>query len=203
MKFSIKGLIKFGRKEYLEALLNEGVVYMNNIDYFRKYEEKQPEHLRGDQYECFEKISQGHKILIFSNPMMELNNVTQFENRNTYSGYIYCLYAIRSDEIHKFSIDGRMLAFGKYAVIIHNPLAFIHRIEGACDKKHLYPNCYPVCYYNDETEERVLTPFNKRNKYAYQKEARIYIHSAKPQDNLILKLGSIQDIACLVQFKDN
>ena len=203
MAFSIKGLIKFGQKEHLEALLNEGILYMNNIDYFRKYEEEQPGHLRGDQYECFEKISQGHKILIFSDPIIELDNVTQFENKGTYSGYLYCLHAIHSEEFNNYQFDTRMLDFGEYAVIILNPKEFIHRIENTCAKEHLYPNCYPVRYYNEKTKNGLLTPFQKRDKYAYQKEARIYIHSINPQESMILKLGSIKDIACLVKFHRN
>ena len=68
----------------MEALLNNGVIYMNNIGYFRKYEE---EHLRGDKYECFDYISQNNKAIIFDEPPIELNNVTIFENRKTYPGY--------------------------------------------------------------------------------------------------------------------
>lgn len=60
--FSIDKLLKFGKKEHLESLLNEGIIYMNNINYFRKYEELLTEHLRGDQYEDFDFISQNNTI---------------------------------------------------------------------------------------------------------------------------------------------
>lgn len=72
--FGIKRLIKFGQKEHLEALLNDGVIYMNNIDCFRKYEESRPEHLRGDRYECFDYISQNNKAIIFDEPSIELRS---------------------------------------------------------------------------------------------------------------------------------
>ena len=39
----------------------------------------------------------------------------------------------------------------------------------------------------------------KREKYSYQKEARIYIQSANPQEKLILNIGCLRDIAFLVK----
>lgn len=196
--FRIKGLIKFGKKEHLEALL-DGVIYMNNIDYFRRYEESQPKHLRGDKYECFDYVSQGNKVIIFGEPPLVLNNITMFENRNTYPGYLYCLYAIYFDS--DFTIDGRMLDFGEYGVIIREPLEFINRIREASTKEHLHPNCYAVNYYNEKEVDGTLTPFLKRDKYSYQKEARIYIYKTNPQDNMVLNIGSIKDIACIERFK--
>lgn len=105
---------------------------MNNIDYFRKYEESQPEHLRGDRYECFDHISQDNKIIVFGEQMWEVDDVTVFENRNRYPGYLYCMYALHADS--NYCVDRRMLDFGEYAVIIREPLEFIHRIQNACAK---------------------------------------------------------------------
>lgn len=201
-KFGIKGLIKFGQKEHLEALLNDGVIYMNNIDYFRKYEESQPEHLRGDRYECFDYISQNNKAIILDESSIEFENVTVFENRKTYPGYLYCMYAIHTDDSNS-QIDSRMLEFGEYAVFIYNPKEFINRIRSYCEDHKLHPNCFPVKYYDETVENGLLHPFMKRGKYSYQNEARIYIHSYNPQDNIVLKLGSIKDIACLIKCKNN
>lgn len=198
-RFSIKGLIKFGQKEHLEALLNDGIIYMNNIDYFRKYEESKPEHLRGDRYECFDYISQQNKIMVLGEQMWEVDDITVFENRNTYPGYLYCMYALYADS--NYCVDGRMLDFGEYAVIIKEPLEFIRRIQKACAKEHIIPNCYPVRYYNEKTEKGLLSPFLKRDKYYYQHEARIYIHKANPQENMVLKIGPIKDIAYLVKCR--
>ncbi len=196
--FRIKGLIKFGQKEYLEALLNEGLIYMNNIDYFRKYEESQPEHLRGDKYECFDYISQNNKAIVFDEPSMEFENVTIFENRKTYPGYLYCMYAIYADNSN-LHIDSRMLDFGEYAVIILNPKEFINRIRYYCEEHGMHPNCFPVKYYDEKVENGLLHPFMKRGKYSYQNEARIYIHKYNPQNSIVLKLGAIKDIACLMK----
>lgn len=203
-KFCINKLVKFGQKEHLEALLNDGVIYMNNIEYFRKYEESQPDHLRGDRYECFDYISQNNKILCFnemaSNSTFEVNDATVFENRNMYIGYLCCMYAVYSDKVNT-PIDKRMLDFGDYAVVIHNPNEFMHRIKEYGKEKNLYPNCFPVKYYDEKTKIGPLHAFMKRNKYSYQSEARIYIHSYNPQEYMILSIGSIRDIAYMVKLK--
>lgn len=197
-KFSIKRLIKFGQKEHLEALLDEGIIYMNNIDYFRQYEASQPGHLRGDRYECFDYISQHNTIIFFDESPWKIDNVAVFENRSTYPGYLYCMYAIHSDNTNPL-IDNRMLDFGEYAVIIPKPKEFIDRIQNYCAENHLHPDCAPVRYYDEKTEDGPLSPFQKRNKYAYQSEARIYIRAANPQKQMILKIGALDDIAFLVK----
>ena len=197
-KFSIKGLIKFGQKEHLEALLDEGIIYMNNIDYFRRYEKSCPGHLRGDRYECFDRISQHNTIIFFDESPWEIDGVTVFENRNTYPGYLYCMYAIHSDNSNP-QIDNRMLDFGEYAVIILNPREFIDRILSYCAKNHLCPNCFPVQYYDESIKEGLLHPFEKRDKYAYQSEARIYIHATNPQEQMVLRIGALNDIAFLAK----
>lgn len=204
-KFSIKGLIKFGQKEHLEALLDEGIVYMNNIDYFRQYEESQPGHLRGDRYECFDHISQHNTIIFFDESPREIDDVAVFENRSTYPGYLYCMYTIHSDDSNP-QIDNRMLDFGEYTVIILKPKEFIGRILSYCAENHLYPNCFPVRYYDEKTEDGPLSPFKKRNRYAYQSEARVYIHATNPQEHMILRIGALDDIAFLakcIKTRDN
>ena len=67
-KFSIETLIKFGNKENLYRLLKYGEIYMKNIDFYRKYELSNPEHLRGDLYECYDRISQHNTIKFLDEP---------------------------------------------------------------------------------------------------------------------------------------
>lgn len=90
-----------------------------------------------------------------------------------------------------------MFNLGNYIVIIHNPKEFIHRIRKYCKAQNIVPNCFPVSYYNENIEEGLLTPFDKRDYYAYQKETRIYIYNKNLKDRLILKIGSIKDIATI------
>ena len=49
-KFSISHLVKFGEQGHLYRLLKYGEIYMKKIDFYRKYELSNPEHLRGDKY---------------------------------------------------------------------------------------------------------------------------------------------------------
>lgn len=54
---------------------------MNNIDYFRRYEESCPGHLRGDRYECFDRISQHNTIIFFDESTWEIDGVAVFETQ--------------------------------------------------------------------------------------------------------------------------
>lgn len=195
-KFRVKGLVKFGQREHLEALLHEGVIYMNNIEYFRKYEETQPKHMRGDQCECFDYICQNNTVKVFFEEYVwEADNVTMLANWGTYPGYLFCMYAAHADS--NLQVDGRMLDFGEYAVIIQHPDEFIRRVQSYCAKNQITANCFPVQYYDEQTESGLLHPFKKRSQYSYQSEARIYIYEQNPHENMILRIGSICDIAIM------
>lgn len=124
-KFCIKSLMKFGTYEHLYRLLKYGEIYMKNIDFYRKYELINPEHLRGDLYECYDKVSQ-HNTVRFLDNNFKINDVTIYKNYYTYTGYLFCMYAIYSNSNRNF--DKRMLDFGEYAITIHNPKEFINRI---------------------------------------------------------------------------
>lgn len=193
-KFSIKTLIKFGNKEHLYRLLKYGEIYMKNIDFYRKYELSNPEHLRGDLYECYDKISQ-HNTIKFLDNNFEINDVTIFENNYIYTGYLFCMYAIYSDS--KTRYDKRMLDFGEHAIIIHNPKEFINRINQYCNKNNIINRCSRVSYYPEKSLDCELSPFMKREKYSYQNEARIYIYNSNPQDYFKFYIGNIEDIAIL------
>ena len=52
-------LIKFGQQEHLLQLQGEGLLYMNNSQYFREIED---EELRGDPFDCIGKVARGPKI---------------------------------------------------------------------------------------------------------------------------------------------
>lgn len=194
--FRIQALIKFGKREHLDRMLKYGEIYMNNIDFYRNYERSNPEHLRGDLYECYDIVS-NHNTIKFPNNDLVINDVVVYENKGTYTGYLYCMYAIYDN----YLVDKRMLDFGEYAVVIFNPKEFINRIKKYCSSNNLYPNCSPVSYYNENSSPLMLHPFTKRIKYAYQSEARIYIHNSKPTDYLCITIGNIEDIAYITSVK--
>lgn len=198
-KFSISHLVKFGEQEHLYRLLKYGEIYMKNIDFYRKYELSNPEHLRGDIYECFNNISQ-HNTIKFLDSDLEINDVTVYENNNTYTGYLFCMYAIFIDNENK-NLDSRMFDFGEYAVIILNPKEFIYRIKKYCKENNLISYCSRVQYYDEKSKDGNLGPFHKREKYSYQNEARIYIQNSNPQDYFCLNIGSIEDIAVLKKIR--
>ena len=196
-KFCIKSLMKFGTYEHLYRLLKYGEIYMKNIDFYRKYELINPEHLRGDLYECYDKVSQ-HNTVRFLDNNFKINDVTIYKNYYTYTGYLFCMYAIYSNSNRNF--DKRMLDFGEYAITIHNPKEFINRIIQYCKDNNIFP-CYgPGSYFNENSQVSTLGPFMKREQYSYQSEARIYIHSFNPNDYFLFNIGNLEDIASLTKI---
>jgi len=73
------------------------------------------------------------------------------------------MYVLHADS--NFCVDGRMLDFGAYAVIIQELLEFIRRVQNVCAKEYIIPNCYPIRYHNEKTKKGLLSPFQKRDKY--------------------------------------
>ena len=169
---------------------------MNNIDFYRNYELSNPDHLRGDSYECYDIVS-NHNTIKFVDNSLAINDVTIYEDKGTYTGYLYCMYAIYDD----YLVDKRMRDFGEYAVVIFNPKEFINRVKEYCSANNLYPNCSPVSYYNEKISSLILNPFTKRIKYSYQSEARIYIHNSTPSDYLRITIGNIEDIAYIIKVE--
>ena len=196
--FSIKALIKFGDKEHLSRLLRYGEIYMKNIDFYRKYEISNPNHLRGDLYECYNKISH-HNTIRFLDSNYECKDIIIYENYNTYIGYLYCMYAIHNGNENK-NIDTRMLDFGRYAIKISNPREFIYRVKQYCKNNNIFASCGPVSYFNENSQDTILHPFMKREQYSYQNEARIYIHSSNPKDYFCFNIGNIEDIATMIKI---
>ena len=52
-------LIKFGQREHLLRLRDEGLLYMNNLPYFWKIEDDE---LRGDPFDCIAEVAGGPRI---------------------------------------------------------------------------------------------------------------------------------------------
>ena len=52
-------LIKFGQQEHLLRLRDEGLLYMNHLQYFWKIEDDE---LRGDPFDCITEVARGPRI---------------------------------------------------------------------------------------------------------------------------------------------
>jgi hypothetical protein len=139
-------LIKIGCKEHILELYDKGVIFMNNIDYFIQYEDKE---LRGDKSEGLSVIAQDSKLQLFYNGK-ELGHAESAKLKvRGHSGNIYSLIAITSnDSPGSFHIDERNKKFGDSFVVILNVKKFMKRIENKFKEMNFEHEYGLVRYYD-------------------------------------------------------
>lgn len=193
-------LIKFGQKEHIERLLNNGEVYFKPITYFRHSSESQ----RGDNYEGaftleniqVKEIKAEHPTLgiFFFHPVE--NSTSRLVNYNddvylSFSTYSISTKTFQNSNEHK--INKAMLAFGDYAIMINDPLKFRKAIFKQLDRLNLPYWHGTVRYHNySEKEKYNLSFFDKSEEYIHQEEYRIIIKS-KDSHPLIVNIEAITD----------
>ncbi|MEH6658133.1 hypothetical protein [Leeuwenhoekiella marinoflava] len=194
---TIKLFIKFGKSEHIKELYENGTVFLNSIQYFRKLEDNG---VRGDIYEGISKL---HNLPAGDFEIKSLNYKGKYismQIRESYDevlGNIFSLYAVSSHGFPnplEFKIDERNADFGSHCLMIKNLPLFFERIEKAIkDLGHKFRHGF-VKYYDADKTNGEVTLFQKPMKYEHQKEFRFYVQrkSTKP---LTLNIGSLKDIA--------
>ena len=193
--------IKFGKKEHIESLVNEGKLFLNTVTEFKKIDDN----YRGDKNEGAshllqsaharieirlpEEIRKEPLILDSSNGLIGqiVMSFGEYSGKN-----IYSLYMLEASE--SASIDSRMEQFGEYAAFIHNPKEFLNRVESKLKQSNISFEAGQVSYIDEQSFEGDLSLFKKFSAYKYQNEYRILI-SSKKNEPFILNIGPINDIA--------
>lgn len=195
--FHIVAFLKFGSKTNMIDLLENGTIYMNPINKFRKIEDN---NLRGDNYEGVSKIwnlpsgqfeipSLNHKGNYIS---MHLRESYENVHGNIYS--LYCISSYGFETPDKFFIDERIKGFGSHFVLIKDLPEFFKRIKSHLTfLGHKFRDGF-VEYYDKNKINGRITVFQKPSDFEYQKEFRFYVDGDDIQP-LSFKIGSLTDIA--------
>ena len=178
MSHTIKMFLKFGSYDHMLDLYENGTIFLNTIEYFRKLEDQE---LRGDVYEGASKV-------INSLPgTFQIPNVDRKfhyikihlkESYETILGNLYCLYCISSFGIQnpkEFTIDERNTRFGSHCVMIKDNPNFLKSIERVLRNRGLKYYHGFVKYYDKEKVSKTLSLFEKPDEFEYQKEFRFYV----------------------------
>jgi len=172
---------------------------MNNIDYFRQYEDNE---LRGDKEEGIIGIEQVADVkLLYKGKLLAHSGSgpLKFHDYNN-KGNIYSLIAITSlENSATFQIDENNKKFGNLFLVISDVRDFINRIKQKLKEYRLEYEYGLVRYYNLKKHSGPLDVFCKPDKFKYQKEFRFYV-KRKEDDPLILKIGSIKDISDIFEI---
>lgn len=199
---AIHYLIKFGQREHLEMLQNDGLIYMNTIGWFRKYEVNKQ---IGDRYDSYDEIQQVKwmKLTFPDGKTMELsvngekNRLTSAQNyiseqRDDFN--LYCMYAITDQIKDEYFIDMKNAEFGDSFLLIKNVPVFINRIETELRKSKLKYRHDLVSYYDKNSFTGELGFFKKSEEFAHQNEYRIVVQTLK-NEPFKLNIGSIKGFA--------
>lgn len=190
-------LIKFGREEYISQLRNDGIIYFNSLNYFRKIENDE---VRRDALEGVVRIEQLRDVQLYlegkliARTLPSSNSHLCFHD-NENIGNVFSMYAITENEHTdpEFKFDRRLLQFGDKLLLITDTKAFIKKIISQIESRNLHFNLGYVKYYNKNLYSGILDPFHKPDNFNYQNEFRIYIQS-KYDMSIQLEIGSIKNI---------
>ena len=193
-------VMKFGKTEHIESLVNEGLIYMNCTDYFRHSTIKD----QGDEFEGAEIVHKGNIISYRSTILNEK---------------LFCLWHINDKDTPKVKsikqVDGDLCELTIYTrdfttladtdfndfkvALIKNHKEFNNRLVKELNK--LYKGrfwCQQVKYYRPNVADyKPISPFMKPAKYRSQNELRYLVlddteNAGKP---LKIRIGDISDIA--------
>ena len=204
MKHTIKPFLKLGSEKNILDLFENGTIYMNTIEYFRKVED---EELRGDKYEGVSKVINSLPGT-FKIPGIDREfNYVKVHLKESYKevlGNIYSLYAISSKGFPNpldFKFDERNLRFGTHGVMIKDLPLFFNKIENELKKNNLKFNHGFVDYYDKEEVSREITLFEKPLEFEHQKEFRFYVENDKIKP-IKIQIGSMKDYAEILKIED-
>lgn len=193
-------VMKFGKAEHIQSFINEGLIYMNCTDYFRRSQKDE----QGDEYEGAGIVHKGN-IICYRSTIMEEK--------------IFCLWHINDKDTPKVKdikqVDGTLYELtidtkdfttlvdtdiNNFKVaLIKNHKEFNRRLVNELNKHYKRRFwCQPVTYYRPSLADyKPISPFMKPVKYRGQNELRYLvlddvINSGKP---LEIRIGNISDIA--------
>lgn len=205
MTHRIKMFLKLGSLENITDLYENGTIYINTIEFFKKIEDND---LRGDNYE-------GASEIINSLPgtfrIPEIDRDIKYEKihlKKSFDqilGNIYSLYCISSKGFPNpldFKIDEKNLRFGTHCLMIKNSQYFFDKIKSELKNNGFYFRHGFVNYYDkDKINNKELTLFDKPKEFEYQKEFRFYVHNNNLEP-IKIQIGSLKDYAEIIETKD-
>ncbi len=204
MGHTIKLFLKLGSEENILDLFENGTIYMNTIEYFRKVEDGE---LRGDKYEGVSRIINSLPGTFKIKGIDREFNYIKMHLREAHSeviGNIYSLYAISSKGFPNpldFEFDKRNLRFGTHCLMIKDLPYFFKKIEKELKKNNYKFHHNFVDYYDKDEVNRKITLFEKPLEFEYQKEFRFYVedYGIKP---IKIQIGSLKKYAEIFKIED-
>ena len=197
-KNRVLGLFKFGSRDHVEQFINEGLLYMNTLSYFKGLEEDE---VRSDKYEnagyCFQATGSTLNVEKNGN-WIKLGDICGpiiSSNSNERNPNVFCLYAFRERATESL-IDPRNIKFGdSYAVLVDGD-EFLRRVKKYAEQNNIKITYKLVNYVNRDEYNGPMGPFRKFSYFSYQSEFRIVVYNGN-NSPLSLRVGSLSDISII------
>lgn len=208
----IKGfpLIKFQSYDRIQKL-QQGLLYMKNLDYYRELEKTSGDNMVGDLFEGMLHVNEAKLIIPESGEEIIIEDdliPTSFSD-----SYAFCMFGINSNiQTFQFTDEQKkeICKFGDTALIITDRDEFFRRIFIAADKEKLKGFHGFVKYYDEKVNSVNLlaslingmenVAFWKRDTYRYQQEYRFIIQMEEiNKDYYELNIGNIEDISKIIK----
>ena len=206
-------LIKFMPECYVEEFVNNGLLFMNELKYFKEYEDSHPI-LRGDPNEGLMASYLPDDVIMKFNGEVVTGVTGKVDIWDTYydDTNLYCVTLISEKDILDFGESGLFLSknfkhFGNKAVLIvgEEISIFWNRLKTILEKdpnietlNHEKFIAKTVKYVDRNKHHNTLTPFNKFSEYKWQYEWRIALKKRNNIGPLSIEIGDISDIAHVV-----
>jgi hypothetical protein len=196
----IYGLFKFGKREHLEFLRRDGLLFMRPLAEFAKLE---LDMARGDCFEGTTRIIQPQHVknLVFEGPGFGMHAINpsslvgpvRFGTGETASCNVYCMFAA-TDLVDGESVSRQNFQFGDSFVDVTKIDEFLDRaIEAARNAGLNHFESRFVEYFDPESYSGEVGRFRKRSTFAYQSEFRIAVEPGSVMPRC-LSIGSLLDI---------
>ena len=203
-------LIKFMDEQYVDSFLNEGHLFINNIDFFKSYEDSDFA-LRGDVHEGLAASYKSDEVTITLGDHRIEGAVGKVDLRYHHEDdtNIYSMTKISDGKILEAGESGLLLSekfssFGNRAVLIggSNIVEFETRLKSAItnDENIYTPRkdgvmAKQITYLNRGKHHGQMDVFDKFDDYVWQHEWRVAFKQSKASGPYLLKIGSLADIA--------
>lgn len=211
----VKGfpLIKFQNSKRIEQLQN-GLIYMNSLEWFRNHENEKGDIVVGDSFEAMFHVNAGRLALPDTGEAIEIKD--QLISTSVSDDYAYCMFGVNPySDSFKFTNEQKenIMEFGDTALLILDKDEFVNRIRKVALQEGDEVYAGFVRYYDEKQDSANLIisllsgmhniAFWKRDKYAYQQEFRFLVHAQGcKDDHLELNIGDIRDISKVFKTSD-
>ncbi|HAE62925.1 MAG TPA: hypothetical protein DCG38_11440 [Eubacteriaceae bacterium] len=215
-------LLKFGSRTNLE-MLQQGKVYMKNLQFYIDLENATSDEDVGDKYDGLLPI-QDVKLSIYTVDSKELITQLAAPVATMNLGYkkspVFCMFIF--DHRNKTAVNinenelivrldfsdeqkRRLANFGDSALLITDPDEFFSRMKKGLNNTGISYTRDKVKYYEGNTKEHIeeiqdnetRIGFWKRKKYEYQQEYRFFAFDSAIDDYVIIDIGDLSDISRL------